>query len=321
MDYEVIEWGYLTNQRAQELHNEGGLDSLSNESRAGMPVPWTLKGTEYLWLRRHIGDMNISRALDIGPQSSPIPQAIAEDCGIETWAIDKFADKRTYAKDRHDELSARQGGDPRDLYKDVRYVNAFMGESNPELKDSYFDLAYSLSTLEHIDYDFMPAVFQDIDRVLKPGGYMAHAVDLSLPLGVSSIFSEKLKTKSEKADQIRRLPFSKMATSILSASSDGRFPALPLVLGQWIYHVAMNIRSNAEDPYLLTASGWAKFLKRKYSLSGKKLLRSTGLTYGLLSQDPYRETVRTRYEIWPPENQVKQYWPVTTLMFILRKKS
>lgn len=320
MEYEVIEWGYLTNQRIQELHHGSGLTYLRDSARDGLPGPWTLKGSEFLWLRKLLGQLEAKRTLDIGPQSSSVPQIIATEFGCDAWAIDKFGEKRAYAQERLNELARRQGGDPRELHPDVTYVNGFMGEKMSELPEQYFDLVYSLSTLEHIDYSFMPSVFADIDRVLKPGGYMAHCIDLSLPLGVSANFAEKLAGKSERVAQIRSLPGGNWILSLLRASADGRLPPLPLVVGQWIYHSLMTFNSGASKPYLMTASGWSKFLRRTFTLKQRQKMRGTGVVASLLSQDPYRETPGIRYETWPVENEIKPYWPMTTLMIVLRKE-
>jgi hypothetical protein len=165
----------------------------------------------------------------------------------------------------------------------------------------------------------MPKVFDDIDRVLKPGGYMAHAVDLSLPLGVSAVLADKLDSQSERVKQIQKLPFSRAINYLLAASSDGRLPALPMVMGQWLYHFWMSSVARPRKPYLMTASGWARFLKQRSTLEEKRKIRKTGSLHGMLSQDVYRETVGIRYELWPPEKEIKHYWPMTTLMFILRK--
>jgi ubiquinone/menaquinone biosynthesis C-methylase UbiE len=48
------------------------------------------------------------------------------------------------------------------------------------IPENYFDCIYSASTLEHVPAQFTAAVWRHMDRLLKPGGFMLHAIDLSL---------------------------------------------------------------------------------------------------------------------------------------------
>lgn len=44
--------------------------------------------------------------------------------------------------------------------------------------DDSFDLAYSLSVLEHVRSDDLPAFTRSLYRLLKPGGFSVHLIDL-----------------------------------------------------------------------------------------------------------------------------------------------
>jgi ubiquinone/menaquinone biosynthesis C-methylase UbiE len=44
------------------------------------------------------------------------------------------------------------------------------------------DVAYSISTIEHIPKDELPGMMREIERVLKPGGHGVFTVDLFLNL-------------------------------------------------------------------------------------------------------------------------------------------
>ena len=64
-----------------------------------------------------------------------------------------------------------------------RIVYDYMGEFSDELGDDYFDLVFSISTLEHVpDSDEMGLknILIDINRVLKPGGISLHCIDVVL---------------------------------------------------------------------------------------------------------------------------------------------
>jgi len=61
-----------------------------------------------------------------------------------------------------------------------RLVQDYMGNFNPELPDNYFDFVFSVSALEHVPVDetVFKNIIDDINRVLKPGGYSMHLFDI-----------------------------------------------------------------------------------------------------------------------------------------------
>jgi SAM-dependent methyltransferase len=60
----------------------------------------------------------------------------------------------------------------------IRNALVYLGEFSPELPDNYFDIVFSISVVEHVENDGLAAFFQDIARILKPGGLTFHAIDL-----------------------------------------------------------------------------------------------------------------------------------------------
>ncbi len=68
-----------------------------------------------------------------------------------------------------------------DTFKtDVELRNTFLQDAG--LADESFDRVFSISTIEHIPETELPALMQEIERVLKPGGYFIATVDLFLDL-------------------------------------------------------------------------------------------------------------------------------------------
>jgi ubiquinone/menaquinone biosynthesis C-methylase UbiE len=56
-----------------------------------------------------------------------------------------------------------------------------MGNFNAELLDNYYDFVFSISTLEHIlpeDNESFDKIINDINRVLRPGSYSLHLLDI-----------------------------------------------------------------------------------------------------------------------------------------------
>lgn len=107
-----------------------------------------------------------SKLLDIGGGNSRILSYFKFD--YECWNIDK--------------LEGIGHGPTEVDTTGYRLVLDYMGNFNEELPDNYFDLVFSISTLEHIKLDDIKIyknILEDIDRVLKPGGYSVHCVDHS----------------------------------------------------------------------------------------------------------------------------------------------
>jgi len=63
---------------------------------------------------------------------------------------------------------------------DYRIILDYIGAFNTELPDAYFDLLFSISVLEHVDerIDNFKNIVDDINRLLKPGGYCLHCIDI-----------------------------------------------------------------------------------------------------------------------------------------------
>lgn len=113
-----------------------------------------------------------ARLLEIGGGNSRVLAHLARD--YECWNIDKFEGIG------NGPLEAKEAG--------YRIVRGYIGEHSPELPDGYFDLVFSISTLEHVpdtDTARLDAVLEDMDRVLRPGGFSLHCLDILLkPDGV-----------------------------------------------------------------------------------------------------------------------------------------
>lgn len=111
-----------------------------------------------------------ARLLEIGGGNSRVLAHLSRD--YECWNIDKFEGVG------NGPLEAEEAG--------YRIVRGYIGERSPELVDGYFDLVFSISTLEHVpdaDTDRLDAVLDDMDRVLKPGGLSLHSLDILLKPG------------------------------------------------------------------------------------------------------------------------------------------
>ena len=107
-----------------------------------------------------------AKILEVGGGNSRIIEILKED--YECWNVDKFEG---------------DGNGPTQLPDTTGYrlVLAYMGELSPELPDNYFDCVFSISALEHIypvDEQNLSAICNDMNRVLKPGGFSIHCFDV-----------------------------------------------------------------------------------------------------------------------------------------------
>jgi len=53
-----------------------------------------------------------------------------------------------------------------------------MGDFDESVPSNYFDVVFSISVVEHVLNEKVEPFFADCCRILKPGGMMAHAIDV-----------------------------------------------------------------------------------------------------------------------------------------------
>jgi ubiquinone/menaquinone biosynthesis C-methylase UbiE len=104
------------------------------------------------------------KMLDVGGGTSRILEHFKKE--HECWNIDKLE-------------GVGNGPLGQDVQtEEIKFVFDYMGNFNKELPDNYFDLVFSISTLEHVplnDTEAYGNILKDINRVLKPGSYsLAH---------------------------------------------------------------------------------------------------------------------------------------------------
>lgn len=59
----------------------------------------------------------------------------------------------------------------------VKNIRALLGDNSAEIDDESFDIVFSISVVEHIPAQQLPAFFEDGMRILRPGGLWLHAID------------------------------------------------------------------------------------------------------------------------------------------------
>ena len=128
-------------------------------------------GWEYPWIYTNV--MKYVRPgakmLDVGAGTCQASEKLLADApaGVEMHVID--------SEESFNKLGARKPG--------LHYHLGLLGVGH-DLPESSFDIIFSVSVIEHIheaggDEGFMKALF-DMKRLLRPGGYMIHAMDIIL---------------------------------------------------------------------------------------------------------------------------------------------
>ena len=137
-----------------------------------------LKGFDYPWIATSRNWEPDEVVLDVGAGYSPLPTYLASEYGCDVWAVDDFGIGSN-------EPFWRRGRDPKEFIRSnpkVNYVLERLGDaSDSTLQPGSFDCIYSASTLEHVPNDLIRPVWRHMDRLLKPGGEMLHAIDIMLP--------------------------------------------------------------------------------------------------------------------------------------------
>jgi SAM-dependent methyltransferase len=135
-------------------------------------------------------------ALELGPGDSALSVVIARTWGASAAiALDAgdFAMRDMQAYLRTAEVLNRQGKKCPDL-SDVRDFDGMLGRLNAryltrgtasmaEIPDASIDYIWSCVVLEHVHRDEFARMAREMRRILKPGGVMAHSIDLRDHLG------------------------------------------------------------------------------------------------------------------------------------------
>ncbi len=59
------------------------------------------------------------------------------------------------------------------------HVPTLLGRFHPDLPDGFFEAVVSISVLEHVPVVDIPKVCQDLARIMKPGGWIFHSIDVT----------------------------------------------------------------------------------------------------------------------------------------------
>jgi SAM-dependent methyltransferase len=116
------------------------------------------------------------RALDVGGSNSGL-QFVLSGEGTKVTNVDPGEEARGRGWRVSAESIARLN---RAFKTDVTLISSTVQEA--DLPSEHFDVAYSISTIEHIPADEYPSLMSELRRVIKPGGRLVLTIDLFLNL-------------------------------------------------------------------------------------------------------------------------------------------
>ena len=135
---------------------------------------WGIKAHNRPWIA-NVGQFSKGQKIaEVGGAYSTLPKYLSQKHELEAWIIDDFG------KSTGEEAWSRWG-DPAEVAAknlDVHYEFEILGIFSPRIPSDYFDRIFSVSTLEHIPWEFHVDVFRDMHRCLAKGGKAFHTIDI-----------------------------------------------------------------------------------------------------------------------------------------------
>jgi hypothetical protein len=128
---------------------------------------YSIKQMGSFFCAQHLRDRGPGAVLEAGAGFSPFfARRFAPEW--EYWAIDDVG--------FYDEELLRRGRDARPPHK---FIEGLLGSRSEGLPDSFFDVVFSVSVLEHVPYGEIYDVCRDMRRVTKTGGLSVHSIDVT----------------------------------------------------------------------------------------------------------------------------------------------
>ena len=141
--------------------------------------PNTLKPLGYAHIVNLIESFKPKTVLEVGHGAMSFIFKIFAD-KVEMWGLDDVIEDSS--------VSAEDLENVRLWNPQVKFVAGLLGNNVKDLPDNYFDLVYSVSVIEHIPHNVLPAVFEDTFRILKPGGIVSHSYDVYYKQSTKEVF-------------------------------------------------------------------------------------------------------------------------------------
>lgn len=127
-----------------------------------------LKPTGHAFVLDYVEREKPARVIEIGHGAqSPTFDVINSD--HECWGLDDYDKDKTVPASTLEKFRKR--------YPGAVFKSGYLG-SGVDLPDNHFDLAFSVSVVEHIPPEERLSFHQEMFRILKPGGVQIHSYDV-----------------------------------------------------------------------------------------------------------------------------------------------
>jgi SAM-dependent methyltransferase len=136
-----------------------------------------LKPTGHAMVLDYIERQKPSCILEVGHGSQSPTFDVIHD-RHECWGLDAYDQDRTVPTAALDRFRTR--------YPTTTFRNGYLG-SGVDLPDNHFDMAFTVSVIEHLPVDQRLAFHQEMFRVLKPGGVQLHSYDVPFGADVAAM--------------------------------------------------------------------------------------------------------------------------------------
>lgn len=246
---------------------------------------WGIKGHNRPFILKNCKFEKGMKVVEVGGAYSDLPQYIAQTYGCEVHVIDDFG------VESGEPLWSRWGGRDELMQKnpDVKYIFERVGNvNNHNIPLDYYDVIFSVSTIEHIPHEAMFDVFTHMGKMLKKGGIMVHCIDMQIPL------------KLHKTHDLKGLLL-------------GTF-------GYYLYFMFATPFAAAKKPQLKTLRGWKSFLKKTFGDIFFEGVAVDGAFTSSVDTNIVVEPMEIVYGIYPPKNETKLYRRNGTFVLIMRKE-
>jgi SAM-dependent methyltransferase len=129
------------------------------------PVYWHIKQVQDAIVLKMLGDIAAKSIVEAGGGKSRVLGWLA----------------KANACTNVDELKGKDGGPVRGLDdRNIRHIFGRIGATHNDIPDASQDVVFSISVVEHVPTPQLEGFFDDIARMLRPGGQMIHLIDCYL---------------------------------------------------------------------------------------------------------------------------------------------
>ena len=138
---------------------------------------WGIKAHNRPWIAEVGGFKQGQRIIEVGGAYSSLPKYLAKTYQLEAWFGDDFG------LNSGESIWARWADPHEHKAKNLEVTYSFenFGSFSDSHPSGYFDRVFSVSTLEHIPWDYRLQVFMDMNRCLASGGRQLHTIDIETP--------------------------------------------------------------------------------------------------------------------------------------------